>query len=228
MNVVKVNRNLLMTLKWVKAPSKKFTNEGISYWPGSERMTINIQTACGVLCLWSRTHVASISKIEMIKHTLIMTHAYWHTEICSKPLPGCVSRVRCAGRRTPQTVWVRVYAGTCRQVLAGCQIKQRRTWSTTENLHGLPRNMFKRDMRRLTGTGTACRTFLLWTTQSSGRMSTTHNLENKNIFAMSCTAGRLKTRSKFWCFPSFCIGIANSFFQSTVKNGVESLGKQKY
>lgn len=84
-----------MTLKWVKAPSKKFTNEGISYWPGSERMTINIQTARGVLCLWSRTHVASISKIEMIKHTLIMTHAYSHTEICSKPLPGCVSRARC-------------------------------------------------------------------------------------------------------------------------------------
>lgn len=62
MNVVKVNKKLLMTLKLVTALSKKFINEGISYWPGNERKIINIQAACRMLCLWSRTHAASISK----------------------------------------------------------------------------------------------------------------------------------------------------------------------
>lgn len=34
-----------------QGPSKKFTNEGISYWPGSEHMTINIPALRRVLCL---------------------------------------------------------------------------------------------------------------------------------------------------------------------------------
>lgn len=203
-----------MTLKWVKAPSKKFTNEGISYWPGSERMTINIQALRRVLCLWSHTHVASISKTEMIKHTLIMTHTYTHRSALN--LCQDVSRARCAGRRTPQTVWVRVYAGTCRQILVGCQIKQRRTLSMAENLHGVPRNMFKCDTQRLNGTETACRTFLLWITQSLGR--TTHK-HNKTKTFVQCPALQISWKQG----PKFGVFLhAASALLSIVKNGVES------